>query len=189
MPYEVPEGWHRATICEEEEEEDFDPWFSFIQGLAFGVEENFDDFDAGLLTFLLVGQGEEWRLVDLGESGSKEWEPEEGWEEVALQVDNMMEYMPRMGYLFSDGVFDLERVAEGKQKFVRRGKETFEHGRIEKRKYKEYKYCLKAGDDWLGVGEGFEDVELTDIMIGDLAVNPEFQKEVQIGEKKIVGKI
>ena len=47
---------------------------------------------------------------------------------------------------------------------------------------------MKAGDDWLGVGEGFEDVELSDIMIGDMGVNPEFQKEVKIGKKKIIGK-
>ena len=110
--------------------------------------------------------------------------------EVNLQVDNMMEFMPRMGYLFSDGVFDLERVAQGKQKFVlKHGEEAVTTVKEEKRKYKEFKYCMKAGDEWLGVGEGFEDVKLNDGMIGDLGVHPEFQKEVEIGEKKIVGKI
>ena len=110
--------------------------------------------------------------------------------EVDLQVDNMMEFMPRMGYLFSDGVFDLERVAEGKQKFVlKHGQEAVTEVKEEKSKYKEFKYCMKAGDEWLGVGEGFEDVKLTDDMIGDLGVHPEFQREVEIGEKKIVGKI
>ena len=190
VDYSIPEGWHRATICEDEDEDDYDPWFSFIQGLAFGVEENFDAFDAGLLTFLFAGPGEEWRLVDLGETGTEGWRVEEGWEEVDLQVDNMMEFMPRMGYLFSDGVFDLERVAQGKQKFVlKHGEEAVTTVKEEKRKYKEFKYCMKAGDEWLGVGEGFEDVELTDGMIGDLGVHPEFQKEVQTSEKKIVGKI
>ena len=60
---------------------------------------------------------------------------------------------------------------------------------MEQRKYKEYKYCMKVGEEWLGVGDGSEDVEVTEIMMGDLGVNTEFQEEVKNGDKKIVGKI
>ena len=138
-------------ICEDEDEEGYDPWFAFIQGLAFGVEENFDAFDAGLLTFILAGPGEEWRLVELGESRIEGWKPDEGWKEVDLQVDNMMDFMPRMGYLFTDGVFDLGRVAVGKQKFVLKdGGEALSQATMEKRMYKEYKFCMKAGEECWG---------------------------------------
>ena len=60
--YHIPSGWDRATICKDEDEEGYDPWFAFCQGLAFGVEY-FDAFDAGLLTFILAGPGEKWSLV------------------------------------------------------------------------------------------------------------------------------
>ena len=158
--------------------------------MAFGVEEYFDAFDAGLLTFILAGPGEEWRLVELGESSMEGWKPDEGWKEVNLQVDNMMEFMPRMGYLFTDGVFDLDRVAAGKQKFLLKDEGD---GVIKKEgqklKNNEFKFCMKVGDEWLGAGDGFEDVEVTETMMVDLEINPEFQKEVKLGEKKIVGKI
>ena len=88
--------------------------------MAFGVDDSFDAYDEGLLTFISAGPGEEWRLVDLRETSTEEWKPEEGWQEVDLDVDNMMEFMPRMGYLFIDGVFDLDKVACGQQKFVLR---------------------------------------------------------------------
>ena len=56
-----------------------------------------------------------------------------------LQVDNMMEFMPRIGYLFSDGVFELGRVAVWKQKFVLKdAAELLSQATVEKRKYKEY---------------------------------------------------
>jgi hypothetical protein len=127
--------------------------------------------------------------MELGESSMEGWRPDEGWKEVNLQVDNMMEFMPRMGYLFTDGVFDLGRVAMGKQKFVLKdGGEALSQATEEKKKYKEYKYCMKAGEGWIAAGEGFEDVELSNTMIGDLGVNPEFQQEVINLEKKIVGK-
>ena len=47
---------------------------------------------------------------------------------------------------------------------------------------------MKAGEEWVGAGEGFEDVEVSNAMIGDLGVNQEFQHEVINVEKKIVGK-
>ena len=190
LDYVVPEGSHRLVICEDEDEEGFDPWLAFLQGLAFAVDENFAAYDEGLLTFIASGPGEEWRLVDLGEASSEGWTPDKGWKEVDLNVDNMMEFMPRMGYLFTDGVFDLDRVAAGKQKFVLRDEGD---GVIKKEgqklKNNEFKFCMKVGDEWLGAGDGFEDVEVTETMMVDLEINPEFQKEVKLGEKKIVGKI
>ena len=190
IDYIVSDGWHCLVICEDEDEEGFDPWLAFLQGLAFAVDEYFTAYDEGLLTFIASGAGEEWRLVDLGEASSEGWTPDEGWNEVDLNVDNMMEFMPRMGYLFTDGVFDLERVAAGKQKFVLRdGGEGVNKKEGQKPKYNEYKFSMKVGDEWLGAGEGFEDVELTETMMVDLEINPEFQKEVKLGEKKIVGKI
>ena len=193
IDYIVPDGWHRAVVCEEEGEDDYDPWFAFIQGLAFGVEENFADFEDGLLTFIIVGTGEEWRLVDLGEKNAGEWVPEEGWKQVELDVVNMEQFMPRMGYLFSDGVFNLDRVASGMQKFVIRGGGVAVEGekmtQTKTRMYKEFKFCMKVGEDWLGAGDRFEDVGLTEFMIGDLGVNKEFQEEVKSGMKKIVGKM
>ena len=32
--YEVPEGWHRHAVSDDEEDPDFDPWFNLIQELA-----------------------------------------------------------------------------------------------------------------------------------------------------------
>ena len=95
--YEVPDGWHRHTVSDDEEDPDFDPWFNFIQELAlrFGigdnehlwwmlmisVDDNFDLFDAGLVTFIQAGPGEEWRLVSLDTEGERDaWKPESGWE-------------------------------------------------------------------------------------------------------------
>ena len=41
----------------------------------------------------------------------------------------------------------------------------------------------------VGAGDRFEDVGLTEFMIGDLGVNKEFQEEVKSGIKKIVVKM
>ena len=158
--------------------------------MAFRVDENFAAYEEGMLAFISAGSVKEWRLVDLGDTGTEEWRPEQGWKMVDLHVDNMMEFMPRMGYLFTDGVFDLERVASGKQRFVvKDGGEERKKENVKKSQYKEFKYCMKVGEDWLGAGEGFEDVEMTETMMGDMGVNPEFEQEVINGEKKIVGKI
>ena len=74
--------------------------------------------------------------MELGESITKGWKPDAGWKEVNLQVYNLMEFMPRMGYFFSDGVFDLGRVAVGKQKFVLKdAAELLSQATVE---YKEY---------------------------------------------------
>ena len=89
----IPAGWHRLVICEDEDEVGFDPWLAFLQGLAFAVICS--AYDEGLLTFIASGPGEEWRLVDLGEASTDGWTPDEGWKEVDLNVDNMMEFMPR----------------------------------------------------------------------------------------------
>ena len=126
--------------------------------------------------------------MDLGDNETKGWEPEEGWDEVALQVDNMMEYMPRMGYLFSDGVFDLERVAAKKQKFIVKGEEIRRPNKPMESKYREFKFCMRVSDEWLGVGEGFEDVEMTEQIMADLELVPQFLQEVKMGEKKIMGR-
>ena len=42
-------------------------------------------------------------ISDLMNSGS-------GWEVVNITLENMTHYLPRMGYLFSDGLFDLAKV-------------------------------------------------------------------------------
>ena len=36
--YEVPDGWHRHAVSDDEEDPDFDPWFNFIQELALRFE-------------------------------------------------------------------------------------------------------------------------------------------------------
>ena len=33
-----------------------------------------------------------------------------GWQTVNITLENMTHYLPRMGYLFSDGLFDLAKV-------------------------------------------------------------------------------
>ena len=35
-----------------------------------------------------------------------------GWEVVNITLENMSHYLPRMGYLFSDGLFDLAKVKQ-----------------------------------------------------------------------------
>ena len=32
--YEVPDGWHRLAVSDDEEDPQFDPWFNFIQEIA-----------------------------------------------------------------------------------------------------------------------------------------------------------
>ena len=45
------------------------------------VDDNFDLYDASLVTFIKAGPGEEWRLVTLDTPGDREtWKPESGWE-------------------------------------------------------------------------------------------------------------
>ena len=106
--YEVPEGWHRHAVSDDEEDPDFDPWFNFIQELALrfdksvmiirdvlvsSVVDNFDLFDAGLVTFIQAGPGEEWRLVTLDKEAERDtWKPESGWEvEILIQLDKILQ--------------------------------------------------------------------------------------------------
>ena len=49
--------------------------------LVSSVDDNFDLFDAGLVTFIQSGPGEEWRLVTLDTEAERDaWKPESGWE-------------------------------------------------------------------------------------------------------------
>ena len=83
----------------------------------FLSDENFLAYDGGLLTFIEAGAGEEWRLVDVEEEEEASKLGNE-WEEVKISVENMVEFLPRMGYLLTDGVFDVGRLAAGQQKFL-----------------------------------------------------------------------
>ena len=40
----------------------------------------------------------------------EDWTPPAEWEVVDITLDNMTQYLPRMGYLFTDGLFDLAKV-------------------------------------------------------------------------------
>ena len=107
--YEVPDGWHRLAVSDDEEDPQFDPWFNFIQEIAlrftlhwvrkdkkelwglfvcFSVDDNFDQYDAGLVTFIKAGPGEEWRLVQVEEEEMDTWMPESGWQ-VMLYLHNV----------------------------------------------------------------------------------------------------
>ena len=61
--------------------------------LVFSVDDNFDLFDAGLVTFIQAGSGEEWRLVTLDKEAEREtWKPESGWEvEILTQLDKNLQ--------------------------------------------------------------------------------------------------
>ena len=49
--------------------------------VTISVDDNFDLFDAGLVTFIQSGPGEEWRLVTLDTEAERDaWKPESGWE-------------------------------------------------------------------------------------------------------------
>ena len=94
-----------------------------------------------------------------------------------ITLDNMAEFMPRMGYLFTDGMFDLSKVwaklysfssyvciaqvATGEQRFIMRstGSSSSSSEEIikseEAQMYKEYKFSLSCGED------GWDRVELT----------------------------
>lgn len=205
IDYEVPEGWHRLAVSDDETEDGFDPWFNFIQEIALGymrrmfnielfsngcfrrVEDNFDHYDAGLMTFIKSGEGEEWRLVTVSEDSKESWTPGPGWQVVNITLENMYEFMPRMGYLFTDGLFDLEKVAAGEQKFITRG---CQQSLKVDRKYQEYRFIDKQDDLWTDPGsEGFEEVTVSEDMIDDLAINEAFKEEVLKGVKKIIGKL
>ena len=92
-----------------------------------------------------------------------------------ITLDNMAEFMPRMGYLFTDGMFDLSKVwaklysfssyvciaqvASGEQRFIMRSTGSSSSEEIikseEAQMYKEYKFSLSCGED------GWDRVELT----------------------------
>lgn len=41
VDYNVPDGWHRVASCDDEDDEEYDPWFSFIQEIALrSVNQN-----------------------------------------------------------------------------------------------------------------------------------------------------
>ena len=138
------------------------------------------------MTFIKSGAGEEWRLVTL--SGDQEtWTPEQGWTVVSITLENMYEFMPRMGYLFTDGMFDLEKVASGEQRFIMRGSQP--SVRVE-RKYQEYRFIDKQDDLWTDPSsEGFEEVTMSEDMLEDLSINEAFKEELVKGSKKIIGKL
>ena len=48
--------------------------------VCFSVDDNFDQYDAGLVTFIKAGPGEEWRLVQVEEEEMDTWTPESGWQ-------------------------------------------------------------------------------------------------------------
>ena len=48
--------------------------------------------------------------MEVQEEEMEVWRPGPGWEVVDITLDNMSHYLPRMGYLFSDGLFDLAKV-------------------------------------------------------------------------------
>ena len=56
--------------------------------LCFSVDDNFDQYDAGLVTFIKAGPGEEWRLVQVEEEEMDTWSPESGWQ-VMLYLHNV----------------------------------------------------------------------------------------------------
>ena len=57
---------------------------------VFSVDDNFDLYDAGLVTFIQAGPGEEWRLVTLDTEAERDaWKPETGWEVEALVYFNI----------------------------------------------------------------------------------------------------
>ena len=57
--------------------------------MMFSVDDNFDLYDAGLVTFIQAGPGEEGRLVTLDKEAERDtWKPESGWEvEILIQFD------------------------------------------------------------------------------------------------------
>ena len=45
----------------------------------FSLADNFDKYDAGLLSFIARGEGEEWRLVEVpADSTANQWSPAPG---------------------------------------------------------------------------------------------------------------
>ena len=44
----------------------------------FSLADNFDKYDAGLLSFIARGEGEEWRLVEVPDSLGHQWSPAPG---------------------------------------------------------------------------------------------------------------
>ena len=115
----------------------------------------------------------------------------------------MAEFMPRMGYLFTDGLFDLAKVfgsyislfsfqecscysqvANGEQRFIMRHTGSGEVTRAkEPRGFREYKFSLSCGE------EGWDKVELTKDMLEDLEINQEFRNEVDTGKKIVIGRL
>ena len=82
-------------------------------------------------------------------------------------------------------------MATGVQKFLlKENRDSSSAVRDEaKRKYKEYKFCLRVTEEeWLEE-PGFTDVTLSQSMVEDLQVNVEFRDDVINGRKKIVGKL
>ena len=57
--------------------------------LCFSVDDNFDQYDAGLVTFIKAGPGEEWRLVQVEDEEMDTWTPESGWQ---VMLYNMQKF-------------------------------------------------------------------------------------------------
>ena len=64
-----------------------------IMMMMISVDDNFDLYDAGLVTFIEAGPGEEWRLVSLDTEAERDaWKPESGWE-VRTEECNSFQYL------------------------------------------------------------------------------------------------
>ena len=82
-------------------------------------------------------------------------------------------------------------MATGEQKIILKENVGSSFPKVDapKRKYSEYRFCLRVTEtEWLEE-EGFTDVTISESMLADLGLNAEFKDDVVNGRKKIVGKL
>ena len=82
-------------------------------------------------------------------------------------------------------------MATGEQKIILKENVGSSFPKVDapKRKYSEYRFCLRVTEtEWLEE-EGFTDVTISESMLADLELNAEFKDDVINGRKKIVGKL
>ena len=80
--------------------------------MMFSLADNFDKYDAGLLSFIARGEGEEWRLVEVPDGLGHQWSPAPGHSSTLSTSQRRIfnKFPPETGWIHPQKAFVLMRA-------------------------------------------------------------------------------